>query len=166
MATYTRRIGSALVVLLVGCGRADGLSPDEALLITSLTPAASATQVDVGTTIELTFNHPVPHAMEAYVMVHEGGVDGPAVTGTWMWSGTGMHLEFHPDLPLLGQQRYTLHLGGAMQDTEGHMLDYDYCRTVQGMAWAWSDGMHGHQMGAGWMHENGSYGLTAWFETT
>jgi hypothetical protein len=167
MTTSCYKLASALawIALLGACSSNDPLAIDDSLVLTEMTPSANATNVDVGTTVGLTFSHQMPDGAKSYVGLYEGGLTGPRVPGTWSWSQDHTHLEFHPDAPLRNQFRYTVHLGGAIQDTQGHHLNYEQCLNMHGGQWAWGHMMGGHQMGAGWMHGNGSYGVFFGFET-
>jgi hypothetical protein len=138
---------------------------EESLTVTGMTPMAGATNVDVGTTVSLVFSHPMAPGMESHVVLHEGDLTGPAVAGTWMWTLGQQRLEFHPDAPLRHQFRYTFHMGGGVQDAAGRHLSYEHCINMHGAEWVWEQMMGGHHPGMGWRHQNGSYGVSFWFET-
>ena len=90
---------------------------------------------------------------------------GPEVHGTWTWSHTRTRVEFHPDAPFRHQLRYTLHVGGAVQDARGRHLNYEQCIDMHSAQWAWEQMRGGHHPGTGWKHQTGSYGMFLWFET-
>ena len=87
------------------------------------------------------------------------------MAGTWTWSQNRTRLEFHANAPLRNQFRYTMHMGGAVQDAHGHHLNYEHCINMHNAEWAWEQMMGGHHDGAGWRHQNGSTGVFFWFET-
>lgn len=149
------------------------VEPETALL--SVTPEGGAQDVDASsTTIGVTFDHAMHDHAADYMAVHEGDITGPEVMGSWMMEGNGTHMRFVPEAGLKEGTRYTIHLGGGLQDAEGHMVDLETHGT--GMGGMWADGammtggmMGGHQhphMGSGWQHpENGSYGMVFTFTT-
>jgi Bacterial Ig-like domain len=155
----------AWITLLGACSNEDPTSVEESVEVSAMSPTAGATNVDVGTTVSLTFSHPMGAGMEAYMGLYEGDLSGPRVPGSWMWSPDRARVEFHPDAPLRSQFRYTVHIGGAVQDATGRHLNYELCINRHGAQWAWGQMMGGHQPGAGWKHENGSYGVFYGFET-
>jgi hypothetical protein len=94
-------------------------------------------------------------------------------------------LTFTPDAPLKGQTEYIIHVGGGMQDSNGHHLDFQMYGFGMGGHWftedMHQDGQHGQgtghggmggmgggsgMMGGGWVHPgNGGYGMIFTFTT-
>jgi hypothetical protein len=139
----------------------------EGAVLESVAPAGGATQVEVGTTVVVRFSHAMGAGMEAHAALHEGDVTGPVVPGLWSWSEDRTVLTFVPAAPLRPQTRYTIHLGGGMQDAGGRRVDMTHHGPHLGGRWmsgTMMGGGHAH-MGAGWRHQNGSYGMTFTFTT-
>lgn len=173
-----RTLGILALVGTVGLGAtacengAASVGPETALL--SVTPEGGAQDVDAtSTSIAVTFDHAMrDHAID-YMAVHEGDVTGPEVVGSWMMEENGTHMRFVPDAGLREGTRYTLHLGGGMEDVDGHMVDLETHGMSMGGMWATDSmmtggmmgGSHSH-MGEGWqVPGNGSYGMVFSFTT-
>ncbi|MGW8268645.1 MAG: Ig-like domain-containing protein, partial [Longimicrobiales bacterium] len=116
-----------------------------------------------------------------YVDVHEGAVEGPLVPGAWSWNADMTALTFTPNAPLEAQTQYVIHIGGGMEDQEGHHINFEAHGFGMGGQWmiqrmhqggqhgygmGQGGGMGGGGMGAGWTHpSNGSYGMVFFFTT-
>lgn len=151
---------------------ATGVEFETALL--SVAPAGGAAGVAVDEEVVVTFNHAMhDHAVD-FAAVHEGDVAGPAVAGTWVLEESRKVMRFTPDQPWKRGTVYTIHLGGGMQDAQGHMVEFASHGMSMGGMWAnggmmgggmMGDAGHPH-MGAGWKHPaNGSYGMVFTFTT-
>lgn len=148
------------------------VEPETALL--SVTPEGGAQNVGVSsTTIEVTFNHAMHDHATDYMAVHEGDVTGPEVMGSWMMEENATVMRFVLDAGLKEGTRYSVHIGGGLEDAEGHGVDLEAHGMSMGGMWAaesmMTGGMMGGQhphMGTGWRHpENGTYGMVFSFTT-
>jgi sorbitol-specific phosphotransferase system component IIA len=163
------------VALSVGAcsGDATGVAPtvDEVTALLSVQPAGGAANVMVGDSVVVTFDHAVATGMEAYAAVHEGSVAGPLVAGTWGLSQNRTTMMFVPTSPLKPSTTYVIHLGGAMRDGSGNVVNLDVHGMGMGGQWATQSMMtggmsNGGMMGTGWQHPtNGSYGMLFTFTT-
>src|SRR5690606_23342349 len=157
----------ALLPLLIGCGDSTGPATSS---LTAISPAPNATSVSTGTTIVLTFQHPMSPGMAQYFDLHQGGVTGPTVPMSCTWSPDATTLTCTPSNPLTPGTQYTMHVGAGMTDSAGHRMGMgDW--TTRGGTWATSgmmggthDGQPTGMMGAGWKHD-GHYGMTFTFTT-
>jgi hypothetical protein len=137
----------------------------------SVQPAGGAKSVVVGDTVVVKFGHGIATGMEAYAALHEGSVAGPLVAGTWTLSQDRTTLTFVPASPLKPSTSYVIHLGGAMRDANGNVVNLEMAGMGMGGQWAtqsmMSGGMaNGGMMGTGWQHlSNGSYGMLFTFTT-
>lgn len=143
-------------------------------LLLSVEPRGGSTGVSTGTSITITFDHPMNPAMSAYASVHEGTLTGAEVEGTSSWSAADTKLTFTPASPLEPATTYVIHLGGGMRDAEGRHVDFQQHGGQMGGQWATSGMMGGGMaggpgpghMGDGWQHpSNGSYGMAFVFTT-
>ena len=172
-----------LAVFLGACSTTDppldGGAGEPAVLL-SLSPQGGETDVDRFAPITVQFDHPVMPGMEAYALLHEGDVTGPAVPGVWTMSADGRTLTFTPESPLAPHSTYTVHLGGGILDENGYHTDLGTHGHGLGGAWATQTMMAGGSMGpgmmggvlgqghmgAGWQHpNNGAYGMVFTFVT-
>lgn len=181
-------LAAGLALQVVACGEdapeASGpTAGDEVAALLGVTPPGGATDVDPGQPVRVEFAHPVPTHMAEYAALHEGDVNGPEVPGAWSLSEDGTSLVFTPDQDLAPGTFYTIHLGGAMSDVHGHMVDLEEHGFAMGGEWAREEmfdhmgsgmgpgmGMgsgfdHPH-MTEGWQHGNGAYGMTFSFTTS
>jgi hypothetical protein len=158
-------------VAALGACATDVTDVIETTELLSVIPAGGATGVDPNEPITIQFSHPVGVGMEQYVVLHEGGVNGEIVPGTWTWSEDRMALTFVPDQPLQAQTEYAIHIGGGLMDSNGNVVD---CRRGEGFGGQWvGGGMMGGMgsvsstmMGQGWQHpNNGTYGMIFTFTT-
>jgi len=143
--------------------------------LTSVSPAGGSANVDPSSTVTLEFDHPMADGMEEYCAVHEGGLEGAEVPGRWEWSHDHEWLTFSPDQPFEHGHQYTLHVGGGMQDEQGHPMNFEQHGHDMGGAWVSEDmlgpgagmmmGGHDH-IGDGWRHQNGMYGMMFSFTTS
>jgi hypothetical protein len=178
-----QRIGTAaLAAFLVLAGNAcsqDPTSPAEVeTSLLDVIPPGGATGVDPNAPIVVEFDHPIGYGMAEYAMLHEGGIDGPQVDGTWVLSEDRNTLTFTPDRPLKPGTAYVIHVGGGIMDEHGHHLNFERYGFGLGGAWCTGEqlgprggmgpggtmGTHHHQ-GAGWQHANGMYGMFFTFLT-
>jgi hypothetical protein len=113
----------------------------------------------------------VGSGMEQYVVLHEGGVNGEIVPGSWTWSGDRTVLTFVPDQPLESHTEYAIHIGGGLMDVNGNVVS---CQQGEGFGGQWVNGgmmggmgsVSSGMMGHGWQHpDNGSYGMIFTFTT-
>jgi hypothetical protein len=168
----------ALLLLLSGLGACSddgptGPAKDAEVALLSVTPAGGETDVDPSSSVTVQFERPMAAGSEAYCALHEGGLDGPEVQGHWEWSHENRHLTFQPDEPLQHQHRYTLHVGGGVEDEQGRQLNFEQHRHAHGGEYVheheFGSGagmMGGHEhTGDGWQHQNGSLGMSFSFTT-
>ena len=137
----------------------------------SVIPAGGMTDVDPNEPITIQFSHPMGVGMEQYVVLHEGDINGPTVSGSWAWSDDRTALTFTPDEPLKPQTQYAVHIGGGLMDATGQLLN---CQRGEQFGGQWVGGgmmggmgsMSGGMMGQGWRHpDNDTYGMTFTFTT-
>jgi hypothetical protein len=140
--------------------------------------------VDPNAPVVIQFSHPMMQGMEEYADVHEGEVEGPLVPGAWRRRADLAALTFTPDASLKSQIRYAIHIGGGMQDQEGHHINFEEHGFGMGGQWmtqqmhqggqhgygmgqgGMGGGMGGTGMGAGWTYPtNGSSGMVFSFTT-
>lgn len=146
-------------------------APTRSTTVASVVPVGGASGVSVGTSITVRFSSPMSAGMETYAALHQGGVSGPVVPGSWMWSADRTQLTFTPAMPLQAHTAYTLHMGGGMLDANGDPVDYQSCVDRMGGEWATPQMMGGGMMGGagmmgpGWRGDNGMYGMTFGFTT-
>ena len=176
--THFRARNAALLLLLAGLGACSddgptGPATDAEVALLSVVPANGATDVDPASPVTAQFDRPMAAGSEVYCSLHEGGLDGPEVPGHWEWSHENRLMTFTPDEPLRHQHRYTLHVGGGLEDEQGHHLNFEQHRYAHGGEYVHehefgSGGgmMGGHEhTGDGWQHQNGSLGMSFSFTT-
>lgn len=170
-----------MLILAVGCSDGATEPGTEETVLLSLVPQGGATGVDPNAPVVIRFSHPMMQGMEDYADVHESAVEGPLVLGAWSWSADITALTFTPDAPLKAQTQYVIHIGGGMEDQEGHHVNIEAHGIGMGGQWMtqrmYQGGQHGYGMGqgggmggggmgAGWTHpSNGSYGMVFIFTT-
>ena len=179
----TRNV-SVVLVLAAGLGAAcgggsdsvpsgtDGSGRGAPTALVSVTPAAGATGVAVGTPITLRFSGGMGAGMEQWVDLHRGDLSGEQVDLVCGWSGDRILLTCTLVLPLAPHTTYTIHLGGGMRSAEGVAVDYTAHGPGLGGQWVMGGmmtGSHGGMawgtMGSGWRNANGSYGMVFTFTT-
>ena len=159
------------------------LATSDPLLVRSVIPASGATNVDPRAPITIAFSSGMMAAMEKLVVLHEGSVTGPAVTGTATWSTDRTTLTFTPANPLKSTTVYVLHLSPNLLNSKGDTVDFAGCATAVGGSpvpssmmkgssgmMGGSNGMMGGtngMMGSGWQPGSGTwgYGMTLTFTT-
>lgn len=163
---------AALFTILAAGACHDALGPVGDTTVLSVVPAGGTTNVDPSGPIVVEFSHAMRMGMEQYAALHEGGVAGPVVQGTWSWSDGYTKLTFTPATPLKPAAQYTIHLGGGMLDAHGSMLNYQHCTSQHGGQWVTGSMMGGSMMGgttgmmgSGWQHASGTYGMVFVFTT-
>ncbi len=142
----------------------------------SVLPAAATTGVDPTKPIVVTFNMSMMSGMEMLVVVHEGSVTGPQVSGSASWSADRRVLTFTPATTLKAKTTYVVHLSPSLQGTNGKTIDLAQCTKIGGqyvsggmmgsaaagmMNGSWGPGM----MGAGWKASDGTFGMLFTFTT-
>jgi hypothetical protein len=145
----------------------DITAPDASTQLASVVPAGGSVNVDPGSSMVVEFSYAMMAGMESYMVLHEGDVRGPVVSGTWTWSPERTRATFTPGSPLRSQTQYTLHLGGGMMDGNGAGMGFgDHGRQMGGQ-WATGQMMGGSSgmLGSGWGHGNGTYGMVFTFTT-
>ena len=167
-------------LVVAACDEGITQADDEETAFLSVVPQGGATDVDPSMPVVIEFSHPMLAGMEAYADVHEGHAEGSLVAGNWSWNEDRTHMTFTPAAPLKPHTQYVVHIGGGMQDEDGHPIDYEEHRTHMGGEWMTQDmhqggdhgtgggmgGMGGTGMGTGWTHPtNGSYGMLFTFTT-
>lgn len=151
------------------------VQPETALL--SVAPEGGASDVALDAPVVLTFGHAMHSQAGEYAAVHQGDVNGPTVSGSWMIEENGRVMRFTPDHDWQANTAYAIHLGGGMMDAEGDHVDLGTNGMHMGGEWAtdsmmsggmpggMSGGQHDH-MGEGWDGpENGSHGMIFAFTT-
>lgn len=123
--------------------------PAAAAQVVSVTPAGGATGVDPTAPIVIRFSHAMPMADDMYVSLHQDSLAGPLVTGAATWSTDGTTLTFQPAAPLRSHTTYVLHLGGALKDQAGNVVNLSNCGRWGGQPA--TSGMMGGGMGGGMM---------------
>ncbi|MFO7892826.1 MAG: Ig-like domain-containing protein [Longimicrobiales bacterium] len=173
----TRTLGLMALAATIGLGATacaeDTTSIETETALLSVAPEGGSTGVDSSEPIEVAFDHGMHDHVVDYMAVHEGDVTGPEVAGAWMMEQEGTLLHFTPEAPLKEGTQYTIHLGGGMEDVEGHRVDLETHGMGMGGMWATDSMMTGGMMGGqhshmsdGWQHpDNGSYGMVFSFTT-
>ena len=143
----------------------------EAPVVLSISPASSATGVDPTAPLVVTFSHPMMAGMEALVVLHEGTISGPPVSGTPAWSTDRTRLTFTPTQPLKRATAYQLHLSPNLTDSSGQRIDFGACaQRVGGQVVtpaSMGGGMMGNgMMGVGWQPSSGTWGYGMSFTFT
>jgi hypothetical protein len=138
----------------------------------SVSPAAGATAVPVGTGISFRFSGAMGVGMEQYVDLHVGDLSGPEVAMGCAWSAERTILTCTPASPLTSHTTYAIHLGGGMMSAAGTAIDYTTYGPADGGQWIMGGMMRGSHggmgwgmMGSGWRNANGSYGMVFTFTT-
>jgi hypothetical protein len=142
----------------------------------SVLPAAATTGVDPTKPIVVTFNMSMMTGMEMLVILHEGSVTGPEVTGSSSWSTDRRVLTITPAATLKAKTTYVVHLSPSLQGMNGKSIDLSQCTKLGGqfvsggmmgssaggmMNGTWGSGM----MGAGWKASDGTFGMLFTFTT-
>ena len=172
----------ASILTLGACSTGDSSATGPGVLaadtpaVLSVLPAAATSGVDPTKPITITFNMSMLSGMELLVVVHEGSVTGPQVTGTSTWSADRRVLTFTPAATLKAKTTYVVHLSPSMQGTNGRTVDLSQCTRIGGqyvtggmmgsaaggmMNGSWGAGM----MGAGWKASDGTFGMLFTFTT-
>ena len=170
-------IASSLALGACSSSNSSPTGPDAAApAALSVLPAASATGVGVTTPIVVTFNMSMMSGMEMLVVVHEGSVAGPQVTGSSSWSADRHVLTVMPATTLKSKTTYVVHLSPSLQGANGKTIDLTQCTkigcqyvsgsmmgfgTAGMMSGSWGPGM----MGAGWQATDGTFGMLFSFTT-
>lgn len=169
----------ALSVIAAGAGCASdpGGPGSLAPTVVSVAPAAGATGVGTTAPIVIGFSHAMLQGMETNVVLHQGTVTGPAVAGTWTWSGDRRTLTFVPSAPLEAATTWVLHLAPTLTSAMGEPLDHGACAGLGGQGVTsgmmgggmpggmMRDSMGPGMMGAGWRMAGGGYGMIFTFTT-
>jgi hypothetical protein len=149
-------------------GPAVGAGPQSSsAALLSIAPPGGSTAVATSAPIALRFGAPMAPAMEQYVDLHRGGIDGPLVPMSCGFSPDRTTLTCTPNGPLEPRTTYVFHVGGGMMTAAGHPIDYGaYGRWLTGGTMGPGHGGQGWgMMGPGWRHSNGSYGMEFPFTT-
>lgn len=177
------RTSVALTVValwLTACGSSGGPSSptDPAVLapsLASIQPGNATTGVDPNAPVVLRFNHAMMTGMEMLVVLHEGSINGAAVTTTATWSPDRTTLTLKPQGPMKHATTYVVHLSPSLQDTAGHMINMAPGAMMGGQMV--SAGMMGGgammggqmvsagMMGTGWRAADGTFGMIFAFTT-
>ncbi len=181
MAKALRVLATLLVGALAGaCGDGDRMGPgmngrrgpSAGAVFMSVSPAAGAAGVPVGSPIVFRFNGAMGAGTEQYIDLHRGDLSGPEVPMSCGWSADRTLLTCTPRSPLASQTRYSIHLGGGMMSAGGAAVDYTTYGPGMGGQWIMGGmmtGSHGGMgwgmMGGGWRNANGSYGMVFTFTT-
>lgn len=167
--------------LLTACGRsgditAPNASADSPVVVT-VSPANATVGVNPAQPIVMNFDRPMMPGMEALVVLHEGTVTGPVVTGTAAWSSNRSILTFTPSVPLKSLTKYVVHMSPGLMSSTGYPINLAACEPLGGqyvttgmmgftqgagmMNGSWGPGM----MGNGWRAADGTYGMVFTFTT-
>lgn len=171
----------ASTLLIASACSEDATAPggEEPAVLLSVQPSPGSTDVTVGSSVVVTFDHAIAAGMEEYAALHEGDVTGPELPGTWLVSDDRTTLTFTPDEPMKPATTYVIHVGGGMMDDHGNVVDLEHHGLAMGGQWATQSmmtggmgsgmmggGDPGQHMGGGWQHPaNGSYGMVFVFTT-
>lgn len=164
----------ALTALLAACATSPTSPAAVRTSLVAVAPAGGATAVSPTTAVTMTFSHAMMPGMQAYADLHMGSVTGPVVACLATWSSDSTMLTLTPMAPLARGTMYTLHMGGAMTDATGQVIDMSQYGPMMGGTWA-DGGMmtgggmmnSGHtEMGSGWQGTNGMYGMIFSFTTS
>lgn len=178
----TNTLAAAIAILaLAACRQTtdvlDSAAAADSPVVLNLTPPNAATGVDPSLPIVITFNHTMMPGIESLVILHEGAVSGPAVSGVATWSSDRRVLTFIPAAPLKSRTTYVLHLSPSLRSATGQRINLAACARLGGrtvtngmlgvgprggmMNGAWGPGM----MGDGWRAADGTFGMIFTFTT-
>ena len=170
-------------VLAIGCAACvtEATAPTPAnshASLTAIRPTGGSANVSTATAITIGFDHAMPASMLAYITLHQGDVTGPLVPCSAAWSADSLTLTMTPTNPLQPSATYTIHMGGAMMDAGGDLVDLSKhgpgmggrsasssMMTGSGMMGGGGP-MAGQEMGPGWAGDNGMYGMVFTFTTS
>jgi hypothetical protein len=156
-----RGISIALAAIaMVGLNACDddptGTASDDQVILTSVSPAGGAANVDPGSPVVIEFDHPMAEGMEAYCVLHDGGLNGrfslptsrlSTHTSTWcIWAA-----ECRMDTAIIRTSSDT----GTGWEVSGSRST---CLARVEERWEVT-------IGSGWQHHNGMYGMTFSFTT-
>ena len=146
-------------------------------VVLSVVPTGGTTGVNPAAPITVVFGQSMMSGMEALVVLHEGGITGPQVSGLATWSGDRSKLTFTPTAPLKPRTTYALHFSPNLKDENGNAMNWAGCASAlngQGVpSGTFGSGMMGGgmgpgMMGPGWQGGSGpwGYGMYLTFMTT
>lgn len=180
-----RRVLAIIVMGILAVGAAscskDATAPSTSnsqASLTAVSPPGGSANVSTTAAITIRFDHAMPATMQAYVSLHYGDVTGPLVPCSAAWSADSLTLTMTPTNPLQPSATYTIHMGGAMMDAGGDIVDLSKhgpgmggrsasssMMTGSGMMGGGGP-MAGQEMGPGWAGDNGMYGMVFTFTTS
>ncbi|HEU5174214.1 MAG TPA: Ig-like domain-containing protein [Gemmatimonadaceae bacterium] len=166
-------LGRTAVVALASLATmacANSTGPAEAVpAVLAVVPASGATGVSLTAPVMVTFSHSMMPGMEANVLLHEGLLTGPVITGSAAWSTDRRTLTFTPSAALKPGTTYLLHLAPTLVAANGQGIDHGACTALggQNVTGAMTGGgmMGSGMMGSGWEMSSGSYGMIFRFTT-
>jgi len=164
------RVALLAGALLAMSACSNSTAPAAGTSVSFVSPAGGATGVVTNASISVTFSDSMMSSMSAYMSLHQGAVNGPAVAMTPHWSADHRMLTMTPNAPLVSGTMYYLHMGGGMMDANNNPVDYSGCPAMGGqsatsaMMGGMMGGMTG-EMGAGWAGTDGNYGWMFTFTT-
>lgn len=158
---HWKLLAMAAALPLFACSSDSPADASTATALVSVSPSGGAASVSRNGAVTITFDHAIMAGMERYALLHEGGLTGSPVAGSWILSADRKVLAFTPASALKAATQYTIHLGGGMMDGEGHPVNMD---GGMGMGGQYASGtmMSGGMMGSGGMMSSGSMMGTGW----
>ena len=155
-----------------GMGGSGGGGASAGVAFMSVSPAAGATGVAVGSPIVFRFSGAMGAGMEQYVDLHVGDLSGAELAMGCSLSADRTQLSCTPASPLVPHTTYAIHLGGGTMSARGTLVAYTTYGPGAGGQWIMGGmmtGTHGGMawgmMGSGWRNPNGSYGMFFTFTT-
>ena len=159
----------AVVVGLASCSDSMTSHDGDVVVVESVSPANGAV-VATTTLVSITFSHAMMQEMENLIVLHEGSVTGPVVSGTVAWSADRRTLTVTPAGALKAATTYVLHLAPGLRSTDGVYVNHASCSgrggRVVSSAMMGPDGMATGMMGTGWRAADGTYGMIFTFITS
>jgi hypothetical protein len=116
-------LGVAGAMLGMACSNSGPTRPGGVTTLVEITPPPRATGVDPAGPIVVRFSGAMGGGMERYMDLHRGDVAGPLVPMSCAWSTDRRTLTCTPGGLLQSGTRYTIHLGSAMIDADGHAVE-------------------------------------------
>ena len=158
----------AAIAGLAACSNGMMSYDGDVVVVESVSPANGAV-VATTTLVSITFSHAMMQEMETLIVLHEGSVTGPVVSGTVAWSADRRTLTVTPAVALKAATTYVLHLAPGLRSTDGVYVNHESCNgmgaRVVGSAMMGSGGMGTGMMGPGWQAADGTYGMIFTFTT-
>jgi hypothetical protein len=165
----TKRSLLALTAILAACSAWPmSHDDDDVAFMQAVSPANGAT-VATTAVVSITFSRAMMQGMETLIVLHEGSVTGPVVSGSAVWSEDRRTMTFSPAVPLQSAAMYVLHVAPGVRSADGGRLDHGSCAGFGaqsvGPEMMGNGGVGAGMMGSGWQMSGGTYGMIFTFTT-